>query len=515
MVDKPEDSETQISGGEQLKPEKAGTPPEVDAEIVEDGYRQPESENSSAKSEPEETSAGAPPPKDLPPTPSSALRGPFGLSPGVMLLIVLVAVLVVGFAIWRLAGGGASTQQPAATTGAPSDAAPDAVTPAALPEGDSSPSEEAGETLVLSGSFPASARPAPAPGKIANTGAATAKEAAAGIGPSESSDASRGLPLAPAPATGGNETLQNAAKKAAKALAGPDTGDAIDLGDTEAPAGGEEIETPAPDTEAYPPPSADPAFSETPGEASDQEASLPGAEKLANDLTEMKAALAAAQTLNAQQADEIAAIRDSFQQALAERDRNSGAAIASLSARLDKIQTDVAATPRGREAAASLALVALQRVIDSGAPYQAELDVLSRLAPGRPALEALRARAETGAPTLLALKADFPEAARAARAAASRALSKGPVADFFARLETLISIRPAAPMAGGSAIAIISRAEDRLDKDMLAAAVTELEALPAPSSDAFSQWLADARARLAADQAIADLNAALLADFAE
>ena len=307
MVDKPEDSETQISGGEQLKPEKAGTPPEVDAEIVEDGYRQPESENSSAKSEPEETSAGAPPPKDLPPTPSSALRGPFGLSPGVMLLIVLVAVLVVGFAIWRLAGGGASTQQPAATTGAPSDAAPDAVTPAALPEGDSSPSEEAGETLVLSGSFPASARPAPAPGKIANTGAATAKEAAAGIGPSESSDASRGLPLAPAPATGGNETLQNAAKKAAKALAGPDTGDAIDLGDTEAPAGGEEIETPAPDTEAYPPPSADPAFSETPGEASDQEASLPGAEKLANDLTEMKAALAAAQTLNAQQADEIAA----------------------------------------------------------------------------------------------------------------------------------------------------------------------------------------------------------------
>ncbi|MEQ8176736.1 MAG: hypothetical protein RIC52_07450 [Amphiplicatus sp.] len=502
MVDKPEDSETQISGGGQPKPEKAGTPPEVDAEIVEDGYRQPESDNLSAKPEPEETSAGAPPPKDLPPTPSSALRGPFGLSPGVMLLIVLVAVLVVGFAIWRLASGAASTQQPAAVT-------------SALPESDTRPSEEPGEASAFSESVPASARPAPDPGKIANTGAATAKEAATGIEPSESSDASGGLPLAPAAAAGGNETLQNAAKKAAKTLSGPDTGDAIDLGDTEAPASGEEIEAPAPDAEAHLSSSDDPASSETPAEASDQGAALPGADKIANDLTEMKAALAAAQILNAQQADEIAAMRDGFQQALAERDRNSGAAIASLSARLDKIQPDVAATPRGREAAASLALVALQRVIDSGAPYQAELDVLSGLAPGRPALEALRARAETGAPTLLALKADFPAAARAARAAANRAKSKGPVADFFARLETLISIRPAAPIAGGSATAIISRAEDRLDKDMLAAAVTELEALPAPSSDAFSQWLADARARLAADQAIADMNAALLADFVE
>ncbi|MEQ8934700.1 MAG: hypothetical protein RIE56_02780, partial [Amphiplicatus sp.] len=319
---------------------------------------------------------------------------------------------------------------------------------------------------------------------------------------------------APAPTMGGNDALQNAAKNAAKVLSGGDTGDAIDLGDAGAPDRGQEIQAPAPDAEANSSHSIDPAPAETVGETpADHEASLPGAEKIANDLTEMKAALTVAQTLNAQQADEIAAVRDSLQQALVERDREADAAIASLSARLDKIQTDAAATPRGREAAASLALVALQRVIDSGAPYQAELNVLSGLVSDRPALEALRVRAETGAPTLLALKADFPAAARAARAAASRAVSKGPFADFLARLETLISIRPAAPIAGDGAAAIVSRAEDRLDKDMLAAAVTELEALPPPASDAFSQWLADARARLAADQAVMDLNAALLSEF--
>ncbi len=506
MADKPEDSEAANAGGELQRPE-TGAPPEVDAEIVEDGYRKPGPDSSSVKPESEEAVVAGPPPSEgVPPEPSSSARGPFALTPGIMLLIVLGLVLVMGFAIWRLAGDGAPSPSSTAVPGEPAETSspsplPDPIAPA-----------DTDEAAAPSASDPAQ-RSASDPSKIANAGVAAVKEAAADIDPAEASESLRTLP--PAPAAGGNEALQNAAKNAAKTLSGSDTGDAIDLGAT-TPDGDELAEELPPDAGAYPSSPSSAAPVETPGTAPpDQEASSQAAGKVANDLTDLKSALAAAQALNAQQADEIAAMRDSFQQALVERDREAGSAIASLNARLDKIQSENAATPRGREAAASLALVALQRVLDSGAPYQDELDVLSRLAPGRPELDRLRAHAEPGAPTLLALKADFPAAARAARAASNRARAKGPFADFLARLETLISIRPAAPLAGDGAAAVISRAEDRLDKDMLAAAVTELEALPAPASGAFDQWLADARARLAADQAITELNAALLADFVE
>lgn len=502
MADTPEEPAAGPQESDQQK--KPAGPPEVDAEIVEDGYRQPQATtptptSSSETKKDSEEAADKVPPKAVP---RFSLKGPFGLSPGVMLLVVLVIVLVIGFAIWRLAGAPAKTETPVESTSsasAPAETAPPSPAPASQ-----SPTAPASSEPSASALQPE----APGPDKIANTGASVAKGAAAGLDPAVTSPSSRGLPSAPPPSAGGNEALQSAAKNAAKMLSGADTGDAIDLG---APAPAEEHAAEAADIAPAPEPSEENEAAYT----SEPPASLPASEKIANELDEVKSALAEARLRNAQQADEIAAMRDSFQQALLERDRQAGAAIANLSERLDKIQSESQSAPRGREAAASLALVALQRVLDSGAPYQKELDVLARLAPDRPALERLRARAETGAPTLLALKADFPAAARAARAAAARANAKGPFAAFLARLEALVSIRPAIPVAGSNTVAIISRAEDRLDKDMLEASIVELESLQPPAADAFNAWVADARARLAANQAITDLNAALLADFTE
>ncbi len=190
------------------------------------------------------------------------------------------------------------------------------------------------------------------------------------------------------------------------------------------------------------------------------------------------------------------------------------AQIADLRARLEQLEANEGTTSAGRQAAASLALLSLQRVVASGAPYQTELDILARLlTPGTPAIDRLRPRARDGAPTLTALKLRFEETARAAFVAEAAAKSNTTTGGVMSRLESLISARPASPRAGGDPKAVVSRAEDQLDRNDLDKAVKELETLKGPASETFGPWLADARARLTVDSAIEEVNGLLLKDY--
>jgi hypothetical protein len=63
-------------------------------------------------------------------------------------------------------------------------------------------------------------------------------------------------------------------------------------------------------------------------------------------------------------------------------------------------------------------------------------------------------------------------------------------------------------VVGDDAGARVARAEVRLAEGALAAAVAELEGLSGAPATAAAGWLDDARARLAADQAVAALQAA-------
>lgn len=190
------------------------------------------------------------------------------------------------------------------------------------------------------------------------------------------------------------------------------------------------------------------------------------------------------------------------------------AQIADLRARLEQLEAKEGTSSAGRQAAASLALLSLQRVVASGGPYQTELDILARLlTPGTPAIDRLRPRARDGAPSLTTLKLRFEETARAAFVAEAAAKSNSTTGGVMSRLETLISARPASPRAGGDPKAVVSRAEDQLERNDLAKAVRELETLKGPASETFGVWLADARARLAVDAAIEEVNGLLLKDY--
>lgn len=328
---------------------------------------------------------------------------------------------------------------------------------------ESQPAPAAAEENAAPG--PGPERPSADLSKIANTGLDTAKEAAA-LGASALPPSERGLPEPPPPGSA-NEELQQAAKDAAR-LFGPDSGDAIDSGPEEP------------------------------------------AEPQIEFQTESAAPATAAPTVGAAGSAEIAALKETFDRELALSDARANAEIASLRAEVERLQQGNPHASDMRDPAAFVALAALQRAIDRGDPFTEEFDAFARLAPGAPAVERLRPMAATGAPTFAALREDFDPAARAAIAAAARENASGWLGGVAARIQQMVTVRPAVPTAGSGAPEIISRAEGALEAGDLSNAVAEAATLRGAAAAEFAPWLARARTKLAANEAVAALDASFM-----
>jgi hypothetical protein len=83
------------------------------------------------------------------------------------------------------------------------------------------------------------------------------------------------------------------------------------------------------------------------------------------------------------------------------------------------------------------------------------------------------------------------------------------------KLSELVSVRPVGEdVEGDDAAARVARAEAVLAKGDLAGAVAELEGLTGQAAEAAAPWLADARARLDAEAALAALQSIAVARLA-
>ncbi|QJE73212.1 hypothetical protein HHL28_09030 [Aerophototrophica crusticola] len=207
-------------------------------------------------------------------------------------------------------------------------------------------------------------------------------------------------------------------------------------------------------------------------------------------------------------------------EAAAQRQQALEQAVGELSRQAQEIAGQVTNAAQGASEAEALVLAAgqLQSALAAGRPYSAELRAVEALA-GRwpdlaPALEALRATAGVGLPTSVALydrfKALAPEVVRADRLRQDA----GWVDQTLGRLSTLVTVRRASgEVAGDTVDAILARAEAAVDKGDLGKAVAELDTLQGPAAEVAAPWLAEARARVAAEQAaaaVADLAVARL-----
>lgn len=510
--DKPEDDKAKNE-----KPEHESGAPEVEAEVV--GAEEEPASSSAAfeemSPEIEEALAGAE--EELAPRKST-------LTPGVILFFAFTAVALVAFFIWwRQSGDDGRAARDAAETTAPQIETEE---PAA-PPGEEAPAEER-----TAGEEPSPSLPEPG-GKIENQRTGDLPPPADTVAPDDTF-------LPPVSERGAEKITNNIETGALEA--------ARRLQQQESAAPPEEEpqadETPgfdvAPDEDgSFEQKTSDAASDETSGaqaaqiaetddattEMTPQElraeetianadaaqpavAEIPA--KIVNDLETLRGetarlenALSEERERNAALSAEISELRESFETALAARDQRYTDEIADMRASLQKIQNSEIkdATDQLR---ANLALNALRRKVDAGEPFADELTAMAAFAPD--SASALAPYAHSGAPTNAALQESFGEAARKAIAAAELEEADNGWDRVVARAKNLVSVRPAAPLAGDGPRAVISRAEHGLNEGDLTYALNELDSLPQSAKAAMADWINDAEKREKAQSVLSEIS---------
>ena len=201
----------------------------------------------------------------------------------------------------------------------------------------------------------------------------------------------------------------------------------------------------------------------------------------------------------------------------AARAEELSAAVAAISKRvgaLERTDTMAAGAAIGAQAAV-LAVGQLREALRGTAPFAAELQAVGAVTADNPAMTeaiaALEPYVASGIPTLATLRRDFDrlagEIARAARALEGDGWFEWTVN----RLMSLVTVRRTTDSGGPDSVddsvdAVVARAETSLEAGDLMAAVEELEGLAGPPGAAAAPWLRGARARLAAERAMATLH---------
>ena len=178
---------------------------------------------------------------------------------------------------------------------------------------------------------------------------------------------------------------------------------------------------------------------------------------------------------------------------------------------IDAQTAEKSAVDVARTAGILAAMSKMSTAVSAGQPFASALAELEAAgASDIPAV--LREAAETGVPTLVSLKAKFPENSRAALNAArgvNTADADDGVLGFF---KQQLGARSVAPREGSDPDAVLSRAEAAIAKGALTDALAEIDAVPPEAQAQMEDWLASARARLAAEAAAQDLSQRLMAN---
>jgi hypothetical protein len=187
--------------------------------------------------------------------------------------------------------------------------------------------------------------------------------------------------------------------------------------------------------------------------------------------------------------------------------------MAALSERVDQAESriEVVGDAYRQATAMVVAIDAIDRAVAASEPFQDSLDVLSGLGGDDPVVAAslpgLTPVAASGGASESRLRAGLEDLGNRI-AGAELAGDEGMIGQAAGNLLSLVKVRPVGEaIEGDEAGAVIARAEARLEEDDLAGAITEVESLEGDDAAAAADWLAMARERQEAEQAIAALKA--------
>jgi hypothetical protein len=177
--------------------------------------------------------------------------------------------------------------------------------------------------------------------------------------------------------------------------------------------------------------------------------------------------------------------------------------VKALSDRLTAAEAKLAApvvAGGGEAATRGLAVAALRRGAQGSMPFADDVDMVAALGIAGDDIGTLRPYAAKGVADAGALAAEFPAVADAILAATE---ANDPNTGILQRIfNSLVTIRPAGPVAGGDPAAIVSRMKDDVAKGDLAGALAERDGLPVAGKDASAAWAAKAADRVALDQLV-------------
>ncbi len=197
-------------------------------------------------------------------------------------------------------------------------------------------------------------------------------------------------------------------------------------------------------------------------------------------------------------AADIAALRAALAEQKAQLE-----ALTAAAAEQDKIANESARATLRRAA-----LTRVQTALDSGSGFASALADLEATGVAIPA--ALKAVAGSGVASLGELQESFPDAARAALAAARKAAPKTGAGGLTAFLRDQLGARSLEPKPGNDPDAILSRVEAAVRDNRLSDALAEIETLPEVARVELSDWAGAVARRLeavaAAEQLGRELN---------
>jgi uroporphyrinogen-III synthase len=197
----------------------------------------------------------------------------------------------------------------------------------------------------------------------------------------------------------------------------------------------------------------------------------------------------------------------------------------ALAPRLDALDQQVAALPKSNEQQHAVAVIVavgeLRSALAGDKSFAAEVATLNDLTVNdealrqrlKPVIDGIAPMAEAGVPTLSQLAAGFPatEIARAGEAELAGTVADDNWLKRFWRglghsLSEVITVRPTGPdVEGEDTLARLARAEAKLAEGDLSAAVAEVRAMTGLAAEAAAEWLSGAEARLAIEDAAAQL----------
>ncbi len=155
----------------------------------------------------------------------------------------------------------------------------------------------------------------------------------------------------------------------------------------------------------------------------------------------------------------------------------------------------------------ALELASLKRAIERGQPYARELEAVRKAAPQTADFGALDATKDEGVPSIASLQRDFKPVIRAMLDADAVPAEGSLLERLAASAKSAIKVRKTSHEDGdNSAEAVATRMEAALAAGKLDDVIAISSGLPAAAAALAQGWLANVKRRLAADQAIADLE---------